>query len=246
MALAKSILKKIVLTRKGRKGVNGRLLIVGGSQKYHGAPLLAIEAASRFTDLVHYYSPYPPNAQEKQKNKCFITEKKMEPEKFDCVLVGNGLEVNASNKRLVNRVVKKARRTVLDAGAIRMADSFKNCLVTPHSREFEDAFGLKAGKKNAFRAARENDCAVLLKGETDFVASPKRVVENKTGNEVMARGGTGDVLAGLCAALHCKNPAFESACAAAWINGKAGDKLKKKRRVFNAEDLARALPEALK
>ncbi|OIO26094.1 NAD(P)H-hydrate dehydratase [Candidatus Micrarchaeota archaeon CG1_02_55_41] len=244
--LTRAILKKIVLTRPGRKGDNGRLLVAGGSKKYHGAPLLAIKAASRFVDLIYYYSPHAPNAQVKQKNKCFISVEKPNPNRVDCVLIGNGLDVNPENKRLVNQLLKKSKRAVLDAGAIRMAGSFEGTIVTPHAREFEDVFKLKASKANALRVAKQNNCVVLLKGKIDFIASPARVRENRTGNEVMTRGGTGDVLAGLCAALHCKNPAFESACAAAWINGRAGDKLKRRRRVFNAEDLARALPEALK
>ncbi|MFH0835906.1 MAG: hypothetical protein V1834_01975, partial [Candidatus Micrarchaeota archaeon] len=39
------------------KGQNGVLTVVGGSNKYHGASILAMKAASRFVDLVYFYSP---------------------------------------------------------------------------------------------------------------------------------------------------------------------------------------------
>jgi NAD(P)H-hydrate epimerase len=38
----------------------------------------------------------------------------------------------------------------------------------------------------------------------------------------MTVGGTGDVLAGVAAALFCELPAFDAACVAAYVNGKAG------------------------
>ncbi len=39
----------------------------------------------------------------------------------------------------------------------------------------------------------------------------------------MTVGGTGDVLAGICGALMCQLPAFDAACIAAYVNGKAGE-----------------------
>ena len=43
---------------------------------------------------------------------------------------------------------------------------------------------------------------------------------DRRGNAGMTKGGTGDVLAGLVAALYCKNEAFLSACAGSYINKK--------------------------
>ena len=37
------------------KGENGRLFIIGGSEKYHGAPILSILSSRRFVDLVYFY-----------------------------------------------------------------------------------------------------------------------------------------------------------------------------------------------
>ncbi|MFH1751307.1 MAG: bifunctional ADP-dependent NAD(P)H-hydrate dehydratase/NAD(P)H-hydrate epimerase, partial [Candidatus Micrarchaeota archaeon] len=85
------------------KGENGILTVIGGSGKYHGAPLLAIKAASRFVDLLYFHSPEKRNAELLyflKGHKCtFIAiegkELKKTIEKSDCVLIGNGMEINA-------------------------------------------------------------------------------------------------------------------------------------------------------
>jgi NAD(P)H-hydrate epimerase len=59
----------------------------------------------------------------------------------------------------------------------------------------------------------------------------------------MTKGGTGDVLAGLIAALACKNDSFLATIAGSYINKKAGDSLYQKvGPFFNATDLANEIP----
>jgi len=66
------------------------------------------------------------------------------------------------------------------------------------------------------------------------------------GNQGMTKGGTGDVLAGLVAALYCKNEAFLAASAASFINKKAGEDLAEKMGIyFNASDLADQIPKTM-
>jgi NAD(P)H-hydrate epimerase len=62
----------------------------------------------------------------------------------------------------------------------------------------------------------------LLKGGIDIISDGVRVRFNRTGTPLMTVGGTGDVLAGVAAALFCQLPAFEAACIAAYVNGRAG------------------------
>ena len=105
--------------------------------------------------------------------------------------------------------------------------------------------------------AKQYKCIVLLKGETDIACSGGacdekycvpgecRVIEG--GNPGMTKGGTGDVLAGLIAALACKNDPFLATIAGAFINKKAGDALYKKvGPYFNATDLAGEIPLVMK
>ena len=259
--IRETIVKKLFAPKPpSHKGQNGLLCVVGGSKKYHGAPLLAIKAASRIVDLVFFYSParlnYGVLAKMKAGSNCFITlerEKELEEwiEKSDCILVGNGLEINAGNKKLVNGLLRKfpRKKFVLDAGALRMVDKKllgRNVLVTPHPLEFKALFGVNASPEEAKRQAGKWNCIVLLKQRWCFVTDGKRVGRNNNGNEGMTKGGTGDVLAGLCAALACKNDLFLAAQAAAFVNGRAGDALKKAKSVYyNADDLAEEIPFAL-
>ena len=63
----------------------------------------------------------------------------------------------------------------------------------------------------------------------------------------MTKGGTGDVLAGLVAALACKNDSFLAASAGSFINKKAGDSLfKRVGPYFNASDLCDEIPKVMK
>lgn len=65
----------------------------------------------------------------------------------------------------------------------------------------------------------------VLKGTGTLVAAPDgRLVRNTTGNPGLARGGSGDVLAGMLAALLAQGlPAFEAAYCAVWLHGAAAD-----------------------
>ena len=95
--------------------------------------------------------------------------------------------------------------------------------------------------------AKEYKCIVLLKGEKDIVSNGKetRVIEG--GNPGMTKGGTGDVLAGLIAALACKNDPFLATIAGSFINKKAGDALYARvGPYFNATDLAGEISVVMK
>ena len=87
----------------------------------------------------------------------------------------------------------------------------------------------------------------IMKGKEDIVCSPTECVRIIGGNAGMTKGGTGDVLAGLVAALYCKNDAFLSACAGSYINKKAGEKLfEKVGYYFNSSDLADEIPKVMR
>jgi NAD(P)H-hydrate epimerase len=62
----------------------------------------------------------------------------------------------------------------------------------------------------------------------------------------MTKGGTGDILAGLVAALACKNDLYLSASVGSYINKRAGEELfKKVGYYFNASDLASEIPQIM-
>ena len=241
------------------KGNNGKLLIVGGSDEYHGAPLLAAKIAGKIVDLV-YFSSVPQNNILVKKIKARLAEVITVPrqdvmsyiKKVDAVLLGPGLGVNKETEKLVNKLLKKfsKKNFVLDADALQVVDKRllnRNCIITPHHTEFKRLFKKLSTRSNVDSASQKYKCVIALKGKEDYVCGPEECKINKTGNAGMTKGGTGDVLAGLIAALACKNDLFLAASAGVFINGLAGDRLKKKvSYYYSASDLVREIPRTIK
>jgi len=251
------------------KSKNGELLVFGGSDLFHGAPLMATMAASKFIGSVFFYT-CPANRElvkdMKIKLQEFIVLRDEDLEKYsgyaNVILAGPGLEDNVDNKStltyLLNSYPEKV--FVLDAYAIAMANpennpqnkrGFENCILTPHRGELRHIFkgakmtGLE-GKLRRF--CIENKCDLVLKGSTDLLFSAGGEFRmNKTGNPGMAKGGTGDVLSGMVAALACKNDPWEAVMAGTFLNGVAGDEARKEFGYnFSATDLIPYLQKAYK
>lgn len=175
-----------------------------------------------------------------------------------------GIQTYYLTKYLLHKYPQK--KWVIDAGALQMLELEwlkqlnGNVIITPHEKEFETLFGVTRNTTHVTsgddmsrvtsyvsRFAKEYNCIVLLKGKEDIVCSPTKCVQITGGNAGMTKGGTGDVLAGLVAALACKNDLFLAACAGSFINKKAGDELYKSvGPYFNASDLADEIPKVMK
>ncbi|MBI4100744.1 NAD(P)H-hydrate dehydratase [Candidatus Microgenomates bacterium] len=263
-------LKKLYLPiKESHKGQNGKLTIIGGSHLFHGASLWALKVASRICDMV-FYASTPENNELTQKLKSdlydfiAVPREKMEDyiEESDVILIGPGLpreEGRVGNeeptRELTERLLKRfsEKKWVIDAGSLqtiepeRLKELGGNVIITPHLKEFETLFKIEATESNVSVIAQKYDCTILLKGEVDVVCNSQtcRLIEG--GNAGMTKGGTGDVLAGLAAALACKNDLFLAACSASYINKKAGDELYKRvGYYFNASDLADEIPKLMK
>ncbi len=127
-------------------------------------------------------------------------------------------------------------------------------ILTPHPGEMARLCGdsiaeIQADRLGAAREkARETGAVVALKGARTVVAAPDgRCAVNPTGNPGMAKGGSGDVLAGMVAALAAQGtPAFEAAAAGVWFHGLAGDLCAKRygMRSMLPTDLIECLPMA--
>lgn len=240
------------------KRQNGVLLIVAGGRQYHGSAILATLAASKFVGLVYFCSSDGNNAlirKLKLATACVIVISRKDLKKWlpqaDCILVGPGLGKGNAEKKLVKMLLCSGKKMVLDADALRVikpGELNEKCLITPHPGEFLSLFGKKPNAENVPSFAKKHGCTILAKGaahaggrRVDLISAfSGETAKWSGGNAGMAKGGTGDVLAGLCGAFACKNPLFLSACAASYINGKAGDACYRKYKfAYSAEDLVR-------
>jgi NAD(P)H-hydrate epimerase len=255
-----SLIKSLYTPPKdSRKGDNGRLLIVGGSRDYHGAPMFALLAARRFVDLL-YFLPA-------EKDSFLISAVKTIPEaivvdsyaspairgKIDCVLYGIGLGDAKPPLPKPGKTETQNLQLVIDGDGLKRVKGKipKGAILTPHENEFKMLFGMEGSERNVLEMAKRHGCVILKKGPVDIIADGRpaagngKLETNRIHNQGMTKGGTGDVLAGLVVALACKNDAFTAAVAGTRINGNAGNMLKK-RFGYNycASDLAEMLAES--
>lgn len=159
--------------------------------------------------------------------------------KASALLLGCGLGLNADTEAFVQAVLAEADcPVILDADGINAAakhiDRLKKAkaplVLTPHPGEMQRLTGLPidailADPVNiAASFAAEHSVTVLLKGANTVITDGRRAVINCTGNSGLAKGGSGDLLAGLLAGLCAQGMApFDAACAAAYLHGKAAD-----------------------
>lgn len=276
--LQASIVRKFIPARKltSRKGDNGKVLVVGGSYIYHGAPILSSIAALRTgADLVYTCVPKV-NAQATRAispNLIVIplVDSKLTrgavnkllgqiPNDLDSATIGMGLAI--ADKEALNLLVKSLLdrdvRLSLDASAlvnyILPLIQNKNVVVTPHAGEFKRMFGdvLPESKKDRVaiveKHARENSVTLLLKGATDIISDGKKTFLNTKLTPAMTVGGTGDVLSGIVASMLARNRnPLESSAAASFVNGMAAKVVQRKVGLHMvASDLFDAIPIALK
>ena len=125
-------------------------------------------------------------------------------------------------------------------------------VLTPHEGEFLRLGGdLSRGREAAAAAfSRNYGVYLVLKGHHTLVAAPDGCMAvNGTGNSGMAKGGSGDVLAGMLLSLLGQGcEAYDACCAAVWLHGRAGDlaAADKGERGMTPTDLLEQIPYAMK
>lgn len=183
----------------------------------------------------------------------------------DVMVVGPGLGRERTTQALVRRLARSCTvPAVIDAdglnalaGHVAILDGARAPMViTPHPGEMKRMTGRTVGESNeerracAISFARTHKVTVVLKGHQTVVAAPDgRVFVNKTGNAGMATAGSGDVLAGIIAALlGQKLDSFEAAKFAVYLHGVAGDMAAgaKTQMGMIASDIIACLPDTIK
>jgi len=168
-------------------------------------------------------------------------------ERIGCLLVGPGM---GDIPQVLTLALTSRAPKVLDADAISNLGEpqrlkGQDAIVTPHEGEFRRLFGEIGGTKaeRALEAARRSGAVVVYKGPDTLVASPDgRLGFRRPAPAWLASAGTGDVLAGVIAAMRARGlPPFEAACAGVWLQGRAAEIAGSQ---MIADDLAQAIPAA--
>jgi len=253
----------------------GHLLVIGGSKLYSGSPalnalaayrtgvdLVTVVAPQRAADIIATFAPdlitYPMAGDYFQASHLeevlFLLEQKT------AVVIGGGMGRGEETLEFIGSFLQRVELpVVVDADAIYAAAQFKDKLVgksliyTPHAHEFSVLTGreptpdFEQRVDTVEQAAVDLKAVILLKGSWDIVSDGTKVAANKTGNPLMTVGGTGDTLAGIVGSFLAQGiDPFTAACAAAYLNGAAGDLAAEELGpALTASDLLDFIPEIL-
>lgn len=173
---------------------------------------------------------------------------KLDPKetKITAWLAGPG-GISISHQKEIDSMIAAPR--ILDSSALPSPDKFPlsgKTILTPHGGEFKKMFPDLDSRKeqDVLRACEMSQAIIISKNEKTLMGHPDgRCAVHDCPNPALARGGTGDVLAGLVAGLVSQGmPCFEAACAAVWIHSEAA---KGAGHSFTASDLVGKIGESL-
>lgn len=253
VALDSEILKKLpARDPMGNKGTFGHVLIIGGSENMCGAALFAAKAAYRAgCGLVRIVTPECNRViLQTALPEAILTTvgdgaSDMELEHIldgalawaDAVVIGPGLGMSEHALSLVKTVLFNARvPTVIDADALNFiakrglsypADA--PCIITPHVGEFSRLLDCPINRLKealptvAATYAKQHGITVVAKDAHTAISDGDELYINESGTSALAKGGTGDVLAGLIGALLARGVVpFDAAKLGVYIHGLAG------------------------
>jgi NAD(P)H-hydrate epimerase len=260
-----------------KKGDNGIVLVIGGNSLYHGAPLLASLSALRAgADLVFTAVPkiivsairsYSPNVIALPMMDSSLTVGSANrlikglPKNPHVAAIGMGMSI--SKTQALNSLIRKLRengtKLVLDASALipqvlsEIAET--DTIITPHPGEFKRIFNedVRNSEKEIIsvvsKMAIKHKITIILKGWLNVIADESgKVAAIRRSTPAMNVGGTGDVLAGLVAALYSRtNSSFDASALAVYFNGTAANIAAEKVGLhMMATDLIESIPYAMK
>lgn len=261
----------------GHKGTFGKVYLLGGSVGYTGAPVLCAAAAERSgcglvllgvpesvwpSAAVKCWGAMPHPLQERDGRLSPAAEEEIRRRAAgsDAVAMGCGVGRGEESDLLLRRLLTVEKPLVLDADGINALEGHIDTLsrrpcatvLTPHDGELARIGGDMTAPRESSAAAFAAAHGVYLvrKGHRTLVAAPDgRLAVNTTGNDGMAKGGSGDILTGLLTGLLAQGmEPFAACCAAVWLHGRAGDLAaeEKGRRGMTPLDIIEMLPYALK
>ncbi|MBK7964089.1 MAG: NAD(P)H-hydrate dehydratase [Bacteroidetes bacterium] len=232
----------------GHKGTFGHALLLAGSHGKAGAAILATQSCLRSgVGLVTIHTPKecviplqtaaPEAMCSSDEHTHFLTDI-VKPEGYSAIGMGPGIGMDAQSGNVLKRLIQDYKSPmVLDADALNhLADNPTwlnflpaGCILTPHLGEFNRIAGKIANPfertKKQLEMAKKYNCYILLKGKYSALACPDgQLFFNPTGNDGMAKGGSGDVLTGLITGLLAQGLSpLKAALCGAYLHGLAGD-----------------------
>ncbi len=216
-----------VLIIGGSVGKSGSVAMTGMAALRAGAGLVTVAAPKSVQPLIAAYAPelmtVPlPETEEGTISLLALAEREKLLQGKSVVVIGPGISRNSETAEFVRDLVSVCSAAmVIDADGLNAFEGaaqelqpdnevgrFAVRVLTPHPGEMSRLTGLPTGKIQANReavaskTANETRAWTVLKGHRTVIADPGgHIWINTTGNPGMAKGGSGDVLSGIMAAV---------------------------------------------
>ena len=246
--------------------MTGAAVMASGAALRSGAGLVKVFSDEKALDAIRFNEPCAMLELRPDKTADLLRKATSLCKISSSVLIGSGMPADYKDmEALTERFLKEAKNVVLDAGALsgkcdvmaRLKESLKArevpAVLTPHIGEFARMTGFPKNEVEenaldlALGFARENNCVVILKSSRTLIASPDgKLYMNDLANSGLAKGGSGDILAGLVTGFLAQGmDPVKAAYSAVFIHSKAGEAAKEDIgvRAMIPADLLFYLPE---
>lgn len=250
------------------KGTYGKALIIAGSVNMAGAAYLAAYAAYKTgCGLVRIVTPQENREilQSLLPEAILSTYQTQTPDLemiedaiswADVINIGPGIGKSETAKRILKLVLQKRNcPLVIDADAINLMamhqelwnETMKDVVMTPHLKEMSGICQTKIAKikdnliQTATKLASMHKLVCVLKDTRTIVAGDNQIYINQSGNNGMAKAGSGDILSGIITGLLAQHmEIFAGAALGVYIHGLSGDKAAQKMGQYGilARDIA--------
>ena len=272
--ITEDVLTKVIKKRpsNSHKGNYGRILLIGGSENYGGAIIMAAEAALNSgaglisvathavnLDALHARNPEVMFIDWRDRNLVNLMKK------MDVIVCGPGLGSGTFALQLMSTICQNISQNqilILDASALDMISQDAKLIptqvglvvITPHQMEWQrlsqirisyqtDIANLDALKKIF---PTQNAILVLKSNHTHVYTKADQIFVNPIGNPGMATGGMGDTLAGIIGGFTAQfGDNLDSVLAAVFIHSLAGDKIAENNYVVRPTEISAMLPQLM-
>jgi len=235
------------------KGNHGRGLVIGGSSTMPGAITMTSKAALKSgaglitaatvkaaIPTIQAHSPEVMCLPLSEQDGYVTNQSTIPLNDFDAVAIGIGMGRKEETGELAAEVLEQTEAPlVIDADGLyhlkthlsKLKERTNPTVITPHPKEMATLLDITVQDlmqkpfHYAAHFAQEFGVYVVLKGKFTIITAPSgEQVVNDTGNQGLAKGGSGDVLTGILLAMIMQNqPIFEALCNTCYIHGKAAD-----------------------
>ena len=232
--------------KHSHKGTYGKVLLIAGSKGKAGAAILCAKAILKSGAGMLTVLSYPEVCRAINDNlyeamtidlnvhSIIQQAQNLDLSNFDLIVFGPGMGRNSITEKLLVYVLSTNKPVVIDADGLYFLNKHMNLLkrkaltvLTPHLGEYQRFMDYEPTTicPDLYSFSKKYPTTVMvLKGENTLMAFDGMITVNITGNNALAKAGSGDVLCGTIGGLLAQKPKVSSVYCGVYVHGYAADK----------------------